>query len=278
MVDGIGQSLTRAQENGMRSVSDASATLNARLEDMFTNFDNRRQDMDEHAQAALQRFRAEAERMLGSLTDQVGSLVDLVDRERHAMRNTIDTLAGQTERSIQGMQIGAEKMRSAAERFDTAGTSVHTLLQSSTETVSGLRSGASEIAVSMRELSAVVAEYRSNRDATAQNVLMLQSLVESAQQEAALRHEAVDDLIRLSDKIHSMNAETEEFLGKVGEVMGSSFESFQDGVGRALNKTIAAVDTSLSSAVESLSGGVEQIGDRLDEISAELGMTRRGRV
>lgn len=215
--------------------------------------------------------------MLGSLTDQVGSLVDLVDRERHAMRNTIDTLAGQTERSIQGMQVGADKMRSAAERFDNAGSSVHTLLESSADTVSGLRSGATEIAVSMRELGTIVAEYRSNRDATAQNVSVLQSLVESAQREAALRHKAVDDLIRLSDRIHVMNAETEEFLEKVGEVMGSSFDSFQEGVGRALGKTFAAVDTSLSSAVESLSGGVEQIGDRLEEISHELGMARSGR-
>jgi len=277
MVDGIGQSLARAQESGMQSVSDATVSLNARLDEMFSNFDNRRQDMDEHAQAALQRFRSEAERMLGSLTDQVGSLVDLVDRERQAMRNTIDTLAGQTERSIQGMQVGADKMRSAAERFDSAGSSVHTLLESSADTVSGLRSGATEIAVSMRELGAIVAEYRSNRDATAQNVVVLQSLVESAQQEAALRHKAVDDLIRLSDRIHVMNAETEEFLGKVGEVMGSSFDSFQEGVGRALGKTFAAVDTSLSSAVESLSGGVEQIGDRLEEISHELGMARSGK-
>lgn len=271
MVNGIGQSITRAQEDGLRSVSQAAESLTARIEDMFASFDRNRQDMDQQAQSALQQFQQEAKNALGELGNQVKSLVELVERERHAMRQTVDALGGQTERSLQGMQVGADKMRVAAERFDTAGNNVQTVLQSSGDLISALRTSSSEISVSMRDLSSVVADYRANRDVTTQNMVSLQSMIERAQHEAGVREKTASDLIRLSEQIHNLNKETEEYLQQISTVLGRSFDEFGHGVERSLMKTMGSLDSELDKAVKSLAGGVETVADNIEDLSEVLG-------
>lgn len=270
MVDGIGQSLSRAQEEGMRNVSAASEGLTARIESMFATLDKGRIEMDQQAQSALQRFQEESTSVLNELGKHVHSLVELVERERHAMRQTVDALGGQTERSLQGMQLGADKMRLAAERFDTAGGNVHTALQSSEAMISALRSSSSEISVSTRELSSVVADYRANRDVTAQNMTALQSVIETAQQEAGLRQKAVGDLTRLSDQIQKVNQETEEYLEKVSSVLGDSFHLFTQGVEQSLQKTMGSLDSQLDKAIQALTGGVENVNASIEDFAEIL--------
>lgn len=270
MIDGIGQSISRAQQESLHNVSAASEGLTARIESMFTALDKGRIEMDQQAKTALQRFQEESKTVLNTLGNQVRSLVELVEHERHAMRQTIDTLGGQTERNLQGMQAGADKMRLAAERFDTAGGNVHTALESSKDTITALRSSSSEILASMRELSSVVGDYRANRDVTAQNIATLQSVVETAQQEAALREKAVGDLTRLSDQIQKVNLETEEYLEKVSSVLGDSFHLFTTGVEQSLQKTMGSLDSQLDKAIQALTGGVENVTESIEDFSGIL--------
>jgi ABC-type transporter Mla subunit MlaD len=271
MVDGVGQSITRAQEDGLRSVTTASEGLTARIDQMFATMENGRENMDQQAQAALQRFQDASTSVLNELGGKVRSLVELVEQERHAMKQTIETLGGQTERSLQGMQVGADKMRLAAERFDTAGGQVNDALRSSTDTVAALRSSAAEIAGSMQGLSAVVADYRAARDVSVENMSTLQSVVETAQREAALREKAVADLIRLSEQIHTVNRETEEYLEKISSAVGRTFDDFGHGMERSLQKTMGSLDTQLDKAIQHLAGGVEDVKEYVEDLSEAMG-------
>jgi ABC-type transporter Mla subunit MlaD len=227
--------------------------------------------MDQQAQAALQRFQDASTSVLNELGGKVRSLVELVEQERHAMKQTIETLGGQTERSLQGMQVGADKMRLAAERFDTAGGQVNDALRSSTDTVAALRSSAAEIAGSMQGLSAVVADYRAARDVSVENMSTLQSVVETAQREAALREKAVADLIRLSEQIHTVNRETEEYLEKISSAVGRTFDDFGHGMERSLQKTMGSLDTQLDKAIQHLAGGVEDVKEYVEDLSEAMG-------
>jgi ABC-type transporter Mla subunit MlaD len=311
MIDGVGQSITRAQEEGLRSVSTASEGLTTKIDQMFTTFDERRasmdhqaqaaleqfqhqtgstlqslgtrvdtmfasldkgrHDMDQQAQVALQRFQDASTSVLSQLGEQVRSLVELVERERLAMKQTIETLGGQTERSLQGMQMGADKMRSAAERFDTAGGQVHDALRSSTDMVSALRASSSEIAGSMRDLTTVVADYRAARDAAVQNMSTLESVIGTAQQEAALREKAVADLTRLSAQIQTVNRETEEYLEKIASAVGRTFDDFGHGMERSLQNTMGSLDTQLNKAINHLANGVENVKDSVEDLSEAMG-------
>lgn len=270
MVSGIGESISRAQQDSLRHTSNASDAISTRLEEMFSSFDRGRHDMDEQSRQALAQFREEAKSALDGLGSQVTALLELVERERLAMRQTVDALGGQTERSLQGMQLGADKMRVAAERFDTAGSSVQTAMQASTDTISALRTGSSELSVAMRELASVVSDYRANRDATAQNLQSLHLLIDRAQQEAGVREKTASDLIRLSDQIHHMNLETEEYLSKISEVVSHSFDEFGRGIERTLGKTMGSLDAELDKAVKSLAGGVETVAENIEDLSDVL--------
>jgi ABC-type transporter Mla subunit MlaD len=271
MIDGVGQSITRAQEDGLRSVSSASEALTGRIEMMFATLDKGRLEMDHAAQTALHSFQEQATSVLTGLSAEVRSLTELVERERHAMRQTIDALGGQTERSLLGMQAGADKMRLAADRFDSAGTSIHDTLQSSGEMVATLRASSVEVAGATRDLASVVADYRASRDVTVQNMQTLQAVIETAQQEATLREKAVGDLMRLSEQIHKLNHETNEYLDQVSGVLGRSFDEFGTGIERTLTKTMGALDAELDKAVRSLAGGVETVSEHIEDLSDVLG-------
>ena len=311
MVDGVGQSITRAQEEGLRSVATASEGLTSHVDRMFATFDQRResmdeqaqaameqfqhktgsvlnelgnhvgsmfanldkgrQDMDQQTQAALQRFQEASTSVLHELGGQLRSLVELVERERSAMKQTIETLGGQTERSLQGMQTGADKMRVAAERFDTAGGQVHEALRSSTDMVTALRSSATEIAGSMHELTAVVGDYRAARDVSVQHMTSLQSIIETAQQEAALREKAVTDLMRLSEQIHTVNCETDAYLEQISSAVGRTFDDFGHGMERSLQKTMGSLDSQLDKAIQHLAGGVEDVKEYVEDLSDAMG-------
>lgn len=351
MIDGVGQSINRAQEESMRSAASASSGLTTRIDQMFTTFDERRESMDQQAQAALDQFQQQtgsvlqtlgsqvdtmftsldqgrqqmdqqaqvamqryqeqtgavltdlgqrvetmfakldqgrhdtdqqaqaallrfeqaASAALDQLGKQVRSLVELVEHERLAMKQTIETLGGQTERSLQGMQMGADKMRSAAERFDSAGTQVHDALRSSTDMVGALQRSASDIAGSMHELTTVVADYRAARDAAVQNMSTLESVISTAQQEAALREKAVADLTRLGAQIQSVNRETEEYLEKIATAVGRTFDDFGHGMERSLQKTMGTLDTQLDKAIQHLAGGVEDVKEYVEDLSDAMG-------
>ena len=271
MVAGVSQSIARAQEDGLRNVSEASEALTGRIGTMFDTLDKGRAEMDQASQAALQAFQQHATSILTELSEDVRALASLVERERQAMRQTVDALGGQTDRSLLGMQAGADKMRAAADRFESAGAHFQDTLQSSTQTVAALSSGASDMAGASRELASIVAEYRVSRNVTAENILVLQGVIDTAQKEATMREVAVKDLMRLGEQLHSLNQETNEYLEQVSDVFGRSFDAFGTGVERTLAKTMGALDAELDKAVRSLAGGVETVSENIDDLSDVLG-------
>lgn len=271
MVAGVSQSIARAQEDGLRNVSEASEALTGRIATMFDTLDKGRAEMDQASQAALQAFQQHATSILTELSEDVRALASLVERERQAMRQTIDALGGQTDRSLLGMQAGADKMRAAADRFESAGAHFQDTLQSSTQTVAALSSGASDMAGASRELASIVAEYRVSRNVTAENILVLQGVIDTAQKEATMREVAVKDLMRLGEQLHSLNQESNEYLEQVSDVFGRSFDAFGTGVERTLAKTMGALDAELDKAVRSLAGGVETVSENIDDLSDVLG-------
>lgn len=271
MIDGVSQSITRAQEDGLRNVSAASEALTGRIGTMFDTLDKGRTEMDQASQAALHAFQEHATSILTGLSEDVRTLASLVERERQAMRQTIDALGGQTDRSLMGMQAGADKMRLAAERFESAGVHFHDSLQSSEQTVKALSSGASDMAGASRDLATIVADYRVSRDVTAENILVLKGVIDTAQKEAGLREVAVKDLMRLGEQLHSLNQQTNEYLEQVAEVFGRSFDAFGSGVERTLAKTMGSLDAELDKAVRSLAGGVETASEYIDDLSDVLG-------
>lgn len=270
LVDSVSKSIHLAQEEGVRNVSQSAASLNKEVSDLFATLEHSRTTMDASAQAVIKEFQDEAHAMLANLGTQVKQLLTLVGEERTAIAKTVEVLGAQTERNLIGMQTGSEKMRAAAERFEVAGGSVQTAIHAGGEMASLLKSSAGSVADSMRDMSAVVAEYRTSRDVTAANLRVLQDLVATAQEEAGLRQKNTADLVRLSDHIQKVNLETEEYLRQVAAVMGRSFDEFGSGVERTLVKTLGSFDAELDKAVKSLAGGVESVAENIDDLSEVL--------
>ena len=77
--------------------------------------------------------------------------------------------------------------------------------------------------------------------------------------------------MRLSEQIHKVNQETEEYLEQVTTVLGRSFNEFGHGVERSLQKTMGSLDSELDKAVKSLAGGVEIVAENIEDLAEVLG-------
>ena len=121
------------------------------------------------------------------------------------------------------------------------------------------------MAAASRELNAVVADYRSNREAVTKTLTIIEGVVASAQGEASGRSQYLLDLRQQSDRMQTLNREVHEYLGNISGILGSGFKEFGDGMDRTLRQTLGSLDHELDTAVKALAGGVEGIKDSLDD-------------
>jgi putative membrane protein len=156
-------------------------------------------------------------------------------------------------------------MRSAAERFETAGQSVAKASESTAGLLGTVQGAGSELAQASRELNNVMSDYRSNREAMAKTLAVIEGVVASAQVEAGSRSQYLQDLKAQSDRMQVLNREVHEYLDNISGVLGNGFQEFGDGMDKVLRQTLGSLDNELDKAVKSLAGGVDGVKTSLEE-------------
>lgn len=271
MQQGMGQS----QEETLAKMADAVELLGGQLDKMFKQMEQGRAEMDAAAQNTQTRLVATSKEVVGQLDQQVQQLLQTVLEQNGAARDTIQQLSQQTVQHLKDMQIGADKMTAAANRFETAGDSVSSAAQATSTVMAAMQGVGTEIAGASRELGTIVADYRNNREALAKTLSDIEHIINGAQSEASLRTSFLNDLKQQGDKLQQINREAQEYLDKISEVLGKGFGEFTQGVDRSLRVTMGSLDTEMNKAVIMLAGGVEGVKESIDDLGDVLDRARR---
>lgn len=274
-VESIKQSIGQGQQETMAKIAGSVEVLGEQLSAVFKQLEQGQQQMDQSTRAAQADLHQGTRDLVGGLDEQVKALLQTVSEQQKSAQDTVNALSAQTEQHLHSMQLGADKMRAAAERFETAGQSVVRASESTAELMGTVQGAGAELAQASRELNTVVADYRNNREALAKTLAVIEGVVASAQGEASGRSQYLQDLKVQSERMQALNREVYEYLESISGVLGNGFKEFGEGMDRALRQTLGSLDTELDKAVKSLAGGVEGVKESLEDFGDIMERIRR---
>ncbi|HAX8315764.1 TPA: anti-phage defense ZorAB system ZorA [Escherichia coli] len=273
-VEAIQNSVQQGQSATMEKMAASVGALGEQLGSLFGQIDKGQQQISANQQANQLSLHEQTQRVMSEVDDQIKQLVETVASQHQGTTETLRLLAEQTNRQIQDMQTGADKMRLAAERFEHAGDRVSEANHLTADVLNKAQSAGSSLSLATSELTSVVADYRNNREAVSKSIAMLELLAANTQSEQTTRNQFIADLKQHGERLQSYNREAQAFMENVSDVLGKGFEDFSEGVSRSLDKTLGKLDVEMAKASSLLAGSVEQIGESVSELDDVLSRVR----
>lgn len=273
-IEAIQNSVQQGQSATMEKMVASVESLGEQLGSLFGQIDKGQQQISANQQANQQSLHEQTQRVMSEVDDQIKQLVETVASQHQGTTETLRLLAEQTNRQIQDMHTGADKMRLAAERFEHAGDRVSEANHLTADVLNKAQSAGSSLSLATSELTSVVADYRNNREAVSKSIAMLELLAANTQSEQTTRTQFIADLKQHGERLQSYNREAQAFMENVSDVLGKGFEDFSEGVSRSLDKTLGKLDVEMAKASTLLAGSVEQIGESVSELDDVLSRVR----
>ncbi|CAI1082552.1 TPA: type I Zorya anti-phage system protein ZorA1 [Serratia fonticola] len=273
-IEAIQNSVQQGQSVTMEKMATSVEALGEQLGSLFGQIDKGQQQISVSQQANQKSLHEYTQGVMSEVDDQIKQLIETVASQHHGTTETLHLLAEQTNRQIQDMQNGADKMRLAAERFEHAGDRVSEANQLTADVLNKAQSAGSSLSLASSELTSVVADYRNNREAVSKSIAMLELLAANTQSEQTTRNQFIADLKQHGERLQGYNREAQAFMENVSDVLGKGFEDFSEGVSRSLDKTLGKLDVEMAKASSLLAGSVEQIGESVSELDDVLSRVR----
>ena len=273
-IEAIQSSVQQGQSATMEKMATSVEALGEQLGSLFGQIDKGQQQISANQQANQQSLHEQTQRVMSEADDQIKQLIETVASQHQGTTETLRLLAEQTNRQIQDMQNGADKMRQAAERFEHAGERVSEANHLTADVLNKAQSAGSSLSLATSELASVVADYRNNREAVSKSIAMLELLAANTQSEQTTRSQFIADLKQHGEHLQSYNREAQTFMENVSDVLGKGFEDFSEGVSRSLDKTLGKLDVEMAKASNLLASSVEQLGESVSELDDVLSRVR----
>ncbi|MBA0179849.1 anti-phage defense ZorAB system ZorA [Pectobacterium carotovorum subsp. carotovorum] len=273
-IEAIQNSVQQGQSATMEKMAASVEALGEQLGSLFGQIDKGQQQISANQQANQQSLHEQTQRVMSEVDDQIKRLIETFASQHQGTTETLRLFAEQTNRQIQDMQNGADKMRVAAERFEHAGDRVSEANHLTADVLNKAQSAGSSLSLATSELTSVVADYRNNREAVSKSIAMLELLAANTQSEQTTRNQFITDLKQHGERLQSYNREAQAFMENVSDVLGKGFEDFSEGVSRSLDKTLGKLDVEMAKASNLLAGSVEQIGESVSELDDVLSRVR----
>lgn len=270
-VDSLKTSIGNAQQETMAEMNSSVSKLAEHLGGVIQTLEDSRTNMSQAAQQAQQKLQLESQTMIDGLGQQIGGLITAIDAQHSQSQSTLEQLAQFTTASLEGMKIGADRMRVAADGFNTAALAAQRMSESSGSAAEKMQLGAQSVALAIKGLSDQIAEYRNQREAVQKMLASLDSIITQNSNDAESRSQMHTELRTIFESMQRINLESADFLNKAESIMSDSFNTFSNGVVKSLNMSLGTMDAELSKAVKALAGGVEELNESIDSMSETLG-------
>jgi hypothetical protein len=206
------------------------------------------------------RLSTQTNQLVGGLATQVESLLGAVSDQVVKTQSNIDALGQVSLRAIDGMNQGALTMGTAAQRFETAGGAVTSVLDRSTKVTESLTGASTSLQAASTAVQRGFEQYDSTRKTVDTQVAALMGLIESAKKEAGISQELVSSIKASAEAMRRAEADSREHLDQVNDALVKAFNDFGASMVGQVKSTIAETDRHLASGVTHLNGVVQELG------------------
>ena len=204
--------------------------------------------------------------LVGGLSGQVDALIRSVAEQVEKTQRNIDAIGAVSTRAIDGMNQGALTMGSAAQRFETAGSSVSTVFEQSKTVADQLQATATTLQSAALAVKQGYDLYDNTRKTVDNHVNTLTSLIENAKREAGLTTKMVGDMERVVEQLRVAETQSQQYLEKVNGALAKAFTDFGAQMSNQVANTIKQTDTHLGNGVNQLTGVIQELAMALSKI------------
>jgi methyl-accepting chemotaxis protein len=256
------------------SHSETQGRLRGTLDDLSARMSQVTESLSQQVQATTDTSRQHHEalakqtsRMVGEVGGQVSSIVDGVNRAVIEMKAAVDAMSRTTNDALVSLNLGANTVSGAAADFAKAGEAVSGAIEKSDVVAERLAQAAQSVAGVSRGLTSVVSDYAGARDAIAQLVASLKSVVDQAKRETILSEDIIARIESATAGLAEAQREAGAYLGRVTDVIGQAHGAFSQGVRQTLEDVNKDFHRQLSESVKLLRLGIQELQAAVESVN-----------
>ena len=273
MVEHLSQGAVKIGEQGQYAieqlngkVSDLIGQMGGVMSGVMADITKQRIEQDRTIADNQHKLHEQSSILIESLGTEIKELIVHSQNAVESYKNNIQKLTQVTTESITGMNNGAEKMRLASEQFNTAGTSLISVTDKTSQLISEVTTTSTHLTSASSNLISLLNEYKNSQDSVNKAISTLDSLIKQAQSEAGMSTKMLEDMSQMTTALNQVKKEMQDYLEQVSDVLVKSFDSFGASVETSLNHSLGIYDNTLAQAVTRLSSGLEGLGNFVEDL------------
>jgi methyl-accepting chemotaxis protein len=273
MVDHLSQGAAKIGEQGQHAieqlngkVSELIGNLGGTMSELMSDVTKQRMEQDRVILENQQKLHEQSSALIDNLGTEIKDLIAHSQNAVQVYKENIQKLSQVTTDSITGMNNGAEKMRLASEQFNTAGSSLITVTDKTSQLIAEVSTTSTHLTSASSNLISLLKDYKDSQESVKQAISTLDGLIKQAQAEVGMSSEMLKDMNQMTTALNQVKKEMQDYLEQVSDVLVKSFESFGSSVETSLNHSLGAFDNTLDQAVKRLATGVEGLGSFVEDL------------
>lgn len=273
MVDHLSKGAEKIGEQGQQTidqlngkVSELIGHMGGTMSSVMADIAKQRIEQDQVIADNQQKLHEHSSTLINNLGAEIKELIVHSQNAVDVYKDNIQKLTHVTTESIAGMNNGAEKMRLASEQINSAGTSLISVTDKTSQLISEVTATSTHLTSASNNLLSLLGDYKNSQDAVNKAIGALEGLIQQAQSEAGMSTKMLDDMNQMTTALNQVKKEIQDYLEQVSDVLVKSFESFGASVETSLNHSLGIYDNTLDQAVKRLSSGVEGLGSFVEDL------------
>ncbi len=197
--------------------------------------------------------------LVSEMTGTVEAAIKEIAAASQVMSQSVSTLSNATTSSIDKLNLGADRLNTAAATFATAGDRVTAVMGQAATVGAKLTEVAGSLTTSASAVQDLLQDYRAQREAVTRLLADVRATVELARKEASLTADVLKRIESSTTKLGAAQTAADAYLDGVSQVLADSSEVFRESVVSTLAKVNFEFHAKLSTAVGLLSAAVQDL-------------------
>ncbi|MEG8266666.1 anti-phage defense ZorAB system protein ZorA [Acinetobacter baumannii] len=273
MVDHLSQGAAKIGEQGQHAieqlngkVSELMGNLGGTMSELMSDVTKQRMEQDRVILENQQKLHEQSSTLIDNLGTEIKDLIAHSQNAVQVYKENIQKLSQVTTDSITGMNNGAEKMRLASEQFNTAGSSLITVTDKTSQLIAEVSTTSTHLTSASSNLIALLKDYKDSQESVKQAISTLDGLIKQAQSEAGMSTKMLEDMNHMTNALNQVKKEMQDYLEQVSDVLVKSFVSFDSSMETSLNHSLRDFDNTLDQAVKRLVDSIEGLGSFVEDL------------
>ncbi len=204
--------------------------------------------------------------MVSGLSANVEELLRAVSDQVLKTQECINAIRDVSMRAVDGMNQGALNMGSAAQRFETAGSSITRALDDSAAFIEQVRASSNALQAASLAVNNGFEKYDATRKTVDSQVSVLTGLIESAKREAGVSQQLIEGVESSVKALRAAEEESRRNLNAVNDQLVSAFETFGNSLVSQVQRVIGETDKNISVLSNQLTGVVQELAQLMQRL------------